>query len=83
VKLRCRLLSLLKIHRVDCERCNAPETCGDEMRKRLEELNWRTRPDSLNNRDHGDVVEVPDSKPGEVVASPPISLTAQQRKRIA
>jgi hypothetical protein len=76
----CYLLSLLRIHRPDCELCNARETCGDEMRKRLEELNWRTQPRSLNDGDYGEVVEVCDSKPGEVAASPPISLKAQQKK---
>ena len=49
------------------------------MRRRLEELNWRTQPRSLNNGDHEEVVKVFDSKPAEVVASPPISL-AQQKK---
>jgi len=53
------------------------------MRKRLEELNWRTQPGSLNNGDHGEVVRVFDSKPGEVVVSPPISLKAKQKKKIA
>jgi hypothetical protein len=52
------------------------------MRKRLEELNWRTQPHPLNDGDHELVVGVFDSKPGEVVASPPISL-AQQQKKIA
>jgi hypothetical protein len=45
------------------------------MRKRLDELNWRTQPHSPSNG-------VLDSKPAEVVASPPISL-AQQQKKIA
>jgi hypothetical protein len=49
------------------------------MQKRLEELSWRTQPRSLTNADHGEVF---DSKPGEVVASPPVSL-AQQQKKIA
>ncbi len=48
MKLKCNLLSLLRIHRPDCEHCNARETCGHEMRKRLEELNWRMQLDSLN-----------------------------------
>ena len=43
------------------------------MRKRLEELNWRTQPHSLSNG-------VFDSKPGEVVASLPISLKAHRKK---
>jgi hypothetical protein len=53
------------------------------MRRRLEELNWRTQPRSLNNGDHEVVVEAFDSKPAEVVASPPISLKARRRKKIA
>ena len=32
------------------------------MRKRLEELSWRTKPRSLKNDDHGEVVEEPDSE---------------------
>ncbi|HKN72691.1 MAG TPA: hypothetical protein VJX30_16780 [Terriglobales bacterium] len=51
------------------------------MRKRLEELNWRTQPRS--HGDHGEVVKVFDSNPAEVVASPPISLAQQQKKKIA
>jgi hypothetical protein len=50
------------------------------MQKRLEELSWRTQPRSLTNADHGEVVEVFDSKPGEVVKRSPISLKAQQKK---
>jgi hypothetical protein len=50
------------------------------MRKRLEELNWRTQPRSLNDGDHRDVVGVFDSKLGEGVASPPVSLAQPQKK---
>jgi hypothetical protein len=50
------------------------------MRKRLEELSWRTQPRSLTNENHGEVMEVSDSKPGEVVANTPISLKPEQRK---
>jgi len=82
VNLRCSLLSVLRIHHLDCELCIAREKYGVEMRKRLEELNWRTQPHSLNHGDHGEVVKVFESKPGEVVTSPPISL-AQQQKKIA
>ena len=70
---KCYLLSLLRIQHPDCELCNAREKYGEEMRKRLEELNWRTPPRSLNNG-------VFDSKPGEVLASPPISLKVQKKK---
>jgi hypothetical protein len=80
LSLRCYLLSLLRIHRPDCELCKARETCGDEMRKRLEELNWPTQPPSLNNEDHGEAVKVFDSK-SEVVASSAIArVRGQQRK---
>jgi hypothetical protein len=46
----------------------------------MEELRWRTQPRSLKNGHQGEVVEVFDSKPGEVVASPPISMKPEQRK---
>ena len=49
-------------------------------RGRLEELNGRTQTHSLNNGDHEDRVRVFDSKPSEFVASPPISVKAQQKK---
>ena len=45
------------------------------MRKRLEELNWRTLPHSPNNGDHGEAVGGFDSKPGEVISTP-VSLKA-------
>lgn len=85
LRWKCYLLSFLKLHSPDCECLNARETSGEEMRRRLEELNWRTQPHSLNthslnNENHGQLVEVFDSKPGKVVASPPISLKPEQRK---
>ena len=83
MNLKCRLLSLLRIHSPDCELCNAREVHGDEMRKRLEELNWRTEAHSLNNGDHREVGEVFESKPGDVAATQPISLKARQGKKIA
>jgi hypothetical protein len=76
LRWKCYVLSLLKIQHPDCELCNAREKYGVEMRKRLEELNWRTVPHSLSNG-------VFDSKPAEVLASPTISLKAQQQKKIA
>ena len=82
MNLRCYLLSLVKLHSPDCELCNARKKYGEELRKRLEELSWRTQPRSLNNGDHDEVVGVLDSNPAGVLASPPISL-AQQRKKIA
>jgi hypothetical protein len=83
VNLRCRLLSLLRIHSPDCELCNGRGTCGEEIRKRLEELNWRTELHSLNNGVREELVRVFDSAPGEVVATQPIPLKAQQKKKIA
>jgi hypothetical protein len=52
------------------------------MRKRLEELKWRTQPRSLNNGNHEEAVEVFNAKPVEAAASPLTSL-AQQQKKIA
>jgi len=69
---KCYLLSLLKLHSPDCECRNDRETSGDEMRRRLEELNWRTKPGSLNN-------EVFNSKPGEVISTP-VSLKVRKKK---
>ncbi len=60
----CYVLSLLRIHSPDCEQCNARQTSGDEIRKRLEELAWRSQPEprSLKDGDYGVVVEAPDSR---------------------
>jgi hypothetical protein len=80
VNLRCYLLSLLRIHSPNCEVCTDREKYGVEMRQRLEELNWRTLPDSHANGDHGRVVEF-DSEPGEIICAP-VSLMAQQRTTI-
>ena len=81
MNLRCYLLSLLRIHSPNCEVCNAREKYGVEMRERLEELNWRSLPDSHANGDHGRAVEEFDSEPGEVISTP-VSLMAQQRTTI-
>jgi hypothetical protein len=77
VNLRCRLLSLLKIHRPDCEVCNAREEYGVEMRKRLEELGWGTQSHSSK-----ELMGVFDSEPREVVSTP-VSFEAQKRKKTA
>jgi len=74
---KCYLLSLLKLHSPDCECRNAPEKYGEAMRRRLEELNWRTQPRS--HGDHGVAVGGFDSKPGEVISTP-VSLVQQQKK---
>src|ERR1700733_3838205 len=55
VKLECYLLSLLRIHGSDCAHCKAREIYGDEMRKRLEELNWRTQPNLLKKKVNEDL----------------------------
>jgi hypothetical protein len=80
VKLRCYLLSLLRIHRPDCEHCKALEKCGLQMRERLAELNWQTQPNLTKKGVHGEVVPYFDSKLDEVVASPP-NLSVQQMKK--
>ena len=77
VNLKCYLSSLLRIHSPNCEICNASEEYGVEMRQQLEELNWRTLPDSHANGDHGRVVDEFDSEPGEVISTP-VSLMAQR-----
>ena len=61
---KCYLLSLVKLHSPDCECRNDCGTSGAEMRKRLEELNWRTQPRSQ------EAVEVCDPKLGEVISTP-------------
>jgi hypothetical protein len=81
VNLRCYLLSLMRFHSPSCEVCNAREKYGVEMRQRLEELNWRTLPDSHAHGDHGRVGVELDSEPGEVICTP-VSLMAQQRTTI-
>jgi hypothetical protein len=59
----CCLLALLRIHNPDCEHCNARATGGNEMLKRLEDLNGRTQlSSSLHNGNQGDVAEGSDSK---------------------
>jgi hypothetical protein len=45
------------------------------MRRRLEELNWRTQAHSHKYGDYGEV----GSKPGEVITTP-VSLKAQKKK---
>jgi len=82
VNLRCEMLSLLRIHSLDCERCSARETHGGEMRKRLEELNWRTTPRTRDNGDQSAFVEVLDSAPGGVSASRSISREEHPRKEV-
>ena len=82
MKLKCYLLSLLRIHRSDCEHCKAREKCGLEMREQLEELNWRTQPNLLIREVHGEVVEVFDSYPREVAASTPISVAQRVRRLV-
>jgi hypothetical protein len=52
------------------------------MRKRLEELNWRTYSHSLRDGNQEEVVKVFDYKPGEVISTP-VSLKARQRKKTA
>jgi hypothetical protein len=46
------------------------------MRKRLEELNWRTQPRSPNDG-------VFDSNPGEVISTPVLLKAQQQENKIA
>ncbi len=66
------------MHHPDCEHCNAGQTCGEQMRNRLEELGWQTQPHSLDNGEHG--VEVLDSNPSEGETNLPIPVRAKQKK---
>jgi len=50
----CYVLSLLRIHSPDCEHCMVRQICGDELRKRLEELDGRKSPSSQGNGNHRD-----------------------------
>ena len=81
MKLRCYVLSFLRMHRSDCETCAARETTGDEMRRRLDELNWRTQPPALNQGNRGKALGLVDSKHDGGAAKPPVSLKARRKKR--
>jgi hypothetical protein len=52
------------------------------MRKRLEELNWRTQPCLLNNVDHEEVVRVVDSKLSEVMNLPIVAGAAGEEESL-
>ena len=80
MKLRCHLLSLLRIHPLSCEHCQVSEKFGLEMRERLEELNRRMQPNLLKKEIHREIVEGFDSKPSEVLASAPISSAQREKK---
>ena len=80
MKLRCYLLSFLKLHQPDCDYCRARETCGLDMRKRLEELNGRMRPNSLKKDVCGEVAAIFDCKPCEAIASPSVSFSHKVKK---
>jgi len=49
----CYLLSLLRIHSPDCKHCMAQLTCGNELRRRLEELNGEAQPVQFESLRHG------------------------------
>ena len=72
--LKCSLLTLLRIHRPDCEDCKALEKGGIEMRERLEELN--SEPDRI----FAEVIEPFELSPGQTTGSPSVSLP-QKGKR--
>jgi hypothetical protein len=72
--LKCYLLTLLKIHRPDCEPCKALEKGGIEMRERLEELN--SEPAGI----FGEVVGPFALTHGQTIGNPSVSLP-QQGKR--
>ena len=49
----CYLLSLLRIHSPDCKHCMAQLTCGNELRRRLEELNGNAEPVQFQSLSNG------------------------------
>ena len=75
--LKCYLLTLLKIHRPDCEPCKALEKGGIEMRERLEELNSEPQPSSLSPAADEKFAGIFDPQPCDVVARMPIRLMQQ------
>lgn len=81
MQIQCYLRSIIRIHRPDCQRC-AREKAGGEMRKRLEDLNWRTQPQSPNHKDREDGMEIVDSKSSDAI-SPPVSGKEEERKKTA
>jgi hypothetical protein len=68
VKLRCYVLSWLRIHPPHCEHCKVREMHGCEMRRRLEELSGRNMEPYLLVNEHGKEAEVFDSKTDEMMA---------------
>ena len=48
----CQVLSFLRLHNPDCERCTTSLTCGIDLRKRLEELNGQMQTSSHENHDY-------------------------------
>jgi len=62
----CYVLSLLRIHNPDCKHCTAHLTCGNELRKRLQELNEISEPVQFQSFRHGvemALVLMPSEKP--------------------
>ncbi len=47
----CHLLSILKIHRLDCDHCAAQRACGIAIRERLAELNGRSERNNSGKTD--------------------------------
>ena len=70
VKLSCQLLSLLGMHSPHCAACNIQRANGENIRKRLEELNDQTQLHSSNVGDQA----------AKIVRSP-IALKGKQRKK--
>lgn len=80
MKLRCFLLSFLKLHQPDCDYCRARKTCGLDMKRRLEELNGPMPPNLLKMEVRGEVAVVSAGKPRELMARPSVSLLHETRK---
>ena len=79
MNLRCYLLSLLRMHQPDCERCKTQNMKGYELRERLEELNWRTKPRPINPEICKLEVVAHKRRLGRV--KPPASVKTRSKKR--
>ena len=66
------------MHQPDCKRCNTDTRDGDELRERLEELNWQTQPCQVNH--DGRKFQVVNYKRRKGRGKPPVSVRAKRRK---
>src|SRR5260370_35646425 len=68
----CHLLSILKIHKPDCEHCKAKLTCGIVIRRRLHELDGQDER-SGDSKDAGRALQKAQAESARPSASLPSS----------